>query len=282
MRGIWAECMEAVVARSKILAGLTICTKIRDADLKCIADEQSHVFNARIRLAAAPRLSSRSAILNQPHDARRRRSIILLVTAKTLLLSSEAVAQSQPPSLIVTPETAVVFDGPEGGPFQPSSFQYRLRASSDPVRYSIRTPSWLKASSSSGSVGTDGATVTFTLDTTAGRMQPGTYGPVIAFTNVTNGRGSAIRPARLHIQAPVTAGAPSAAAAPAPRVAPVPPASPAPHAAGAPRPSNAAPAPPSPPPRPTPSRNPPGRGEPLPDGTGGHLTDDQGNRLLAR
>jgi hypothetical protein len=225
-------------------------------------------------------LSSRSAILNQPHDARRRRSIILFVTATTLLLSSEAVGQSQPSTLIVTPETAVVFEGPEGGPFQPSSFQYRLTASSDTVRYSIRAPSWLKASSSSGSVGIDGATVTFTLDTTAGRMQPGTYGPVIAFTNVTNGRGSAIRTARLHIQAPVTAGPPSAAAAPAPRVAPVPPASPAPLAAAAPRPSHAAPAPPSPPP--TPSRNPPGRGEPLPDGTGGHLTDDQGNRLLAR
>jgi hypothetical protein len=183
-----------------------------------------------------------------------------LIVPATLLSISSAAADDRlpsPPSLIVMPESGAVFEGPEGGPFQPSSFEYRLSASKDVVRYSIRTPSWLKASSSSGSVGTDGTTVTFTLDLTTGRMQPGTYGPIIAFTNVTNGQGSTIRTARLHIRG-------ATSAPPALRVVPAPLAAPAPA------------------PRPMPGRSPAGPRGLLPDGAGGHLTDEQGNSLLAR
>jgi hypothetical protein len=89
--------------------------------------------------------------------------------------------------------------GPQGGPFSPPSFQYRVRASSGTVRYSIRTPSWLTVSSSLGAASTSGVVVTFTVNQTALRLRPGSYGPGVAFTNVTNGKRSATRTAKLTI-----------------------------------------------------------------------------------
>src|SRR5438105_8214599 len=51
-------------------------------------------------------------------------------------------------TLLVTPLTAMAVSGPQGGPFSPSLFEYRISASTGTVGYSIRTPSWLTASSS--------------------------------------------------------------------------------------------------------------------------------------
>jgi hypothetical protein len=44
-------------------------------------------------------------------------------------------------------------------------------------------------------------TVTFTVNASASSLPPGAYGPGVAFTNVSNGQGSATRPAKLMIQA---------------------------------------------------------------------------------
>src|SRR5262249_24868639 len=82
-------------------------------------------------------------------------SITLLAIPAILLLTQVTAAQQRPPgqsapSLIVTPSTSIAFSGPRGGPFAPSLVEYRVSASTGTVNYSIRTPSWLTASSISG------------------------------------------------------------------------------------------------------------------------------------
>jgi hypothetical protein len=133
-------------------------------------------------------------------------SIALLAIPALLLLTQIGAAQrpagQSPPSLIVTPTTSIAFSGPQGGPFSPSLMQFRVSASTGTVSYSIRTPSWLTASSTFGSTDTGGVTITLTVSASASNLPPGTYGPRIAFTNVSNGRGSTTWPAKLLVQAP--------------------------------------------------------------------------------
>ena len=71
--------------------------------------------------------------------------------AGLLLLAGSAVrppwiATAQPPSgpsLVVVPSTGIHSSGPEGGPFLPSFFRYRVSASVGTIKYSISSPSWL-------------------------------------------------------------------------------------------------------------------------------------------
>ena len=86
-----------------------------------------------------------------------------------------------------------------GGPFSPSFIEYRISASTGTVSYSIRTPSWLTASSTHGVADTSGVTVTFNVSASASTLRPGTYGPFIVFAS---GRGSTIRFVRLIVQGP--------------------------------------------------------------------------------
>jgi hypothetical protein len=132
---------------------------------------------------------------------------IALLAAIAMLLpispgSAKELARPPPPSLIVTPAGGIAFSGPKGGPFSPSSYQYRVSASTGTVSYSIRTPSWLTASTVFGTTGTEGVTVTLTINPSAVRLPPGAHGPAVAFTNVSNGQGSATRVATLIIQPP--------------------------------------------------------------------------------
>ena len=124
-----------------------------------------------------------------------------------LLLLTPTHAEEKPgrpfqPLLTVTPPSSVTFSGPQGGPFAPSFIEYRISASTGTVSYSIRTPSWLTASSTHGVADTSGVTVTFNVSASASTLRPGTYGPFIVFTNVSSGRGSTIRFVRLMVQAP--------------------------------------------------------------------------------
>ena len=133
-------------------------------------------------------------------------SIALLGLPAMLLSAQIAAAQKpagqSPPTLIVTPSTSIAFSGPPGGPFSPSLIEYRVSASTGTVSYSIRTPSWLTASSIAGTTDTKGVTITLTVNASVARLSPGTYGPGVAFTNVSNGRGSTTRPARLIVRGP--------------------------------------------------------------------------------
>jgi hypothetical protein len=131
---------------------------------------------------------------------------LLIAILVTLLLSQIGAAQRPtaqfPPSLIVTPSTSIAFSGPQGGPFSPSHIDYRVSASTGSVSYSIRTPSWLTASSTFGATDTRGVTITLMVNASAASLPPGAYGPGIAFTNVSNGQGSTTRSARLIVRAP--------------------------------------------------------------------------------
>jgi hypothetical protein len=123
-----------------------------------------------------------------------------------MLLLTPANAEEKParlsrPSLIVTPSSSMNFSGPRGGPISPPLFQYRVSASTGTVSYSIRTPSWLTASSTSGTTDASGVTITLTVNKSASTLPPGGYGPGVAFTNVSNGQGSTTRSAKLIIQA---------------------------------------------------------------------------------
>ena len=129
----------------------------------------------------------------------------ICVTVPALLGISTAYGESlkQPvPALTVTPLTAVAFSGHRGGPFSPSSFQYRVAASTGTVRYSIKTPAWLTPSPSAGTADTSGVTITLSVNAEAFRLPSGAYGPGVAFTNVSNGKGSTTVRATLLIQGP--------------------------------------------------------------------------------
>jgi hypothetical protein len=112
------------------------------------------------------------------------------------------LAEQSWPSLIVTPSSGIAFSGPQGGPFSPSHIEYRLSASIGTISYSVRTPSWLTASSTAGSADTKGITITLTVNASASSLSPGTYGPAVAFTNVSNGQGSSTQSAKLIVQGP--------------------------------------------------------------------------------
>jgi hypothetical protein len=105
----------------------------------------------------------------------------------------------------VSPSTNISSSGNQGGPFSPSSFQYTLKATSGTLNYSISgIPSWLTASSTSGSVGTGGTTITFTVNSSANSLTPDTYTGTISFTNTTNGQGNATRTASLTVNSTST------------------------------------------------------------------------------
>jgi hypothetical protein len=133
-------------------------------------------------------------------------STALIAISAILLLTQVGVAQRPAgqslPSLVVTPSTSIAISGPQGGPFSPSLIEYRISASTGTVSYSIRTPSWLTASSTSGDTDTSGVTITFRVNASASTLRPGTHGPGIVFANVSSGRGSTIRFARLIVRGP--------------------------------------------------------------------------------
>jgi hypothetical protein len=157
-------------------------------------------WNCLIRKVALGVIDSFSVI------ATARLASIALLGIPALLVSTQTAAAQKPtaqspPTLIVTPSSSIAFSGSPGGPFSPSAIEYRVSASTA-VSYSIRTPSWLTASSTSGATDTSGVTITLTVNASASSLSPGTYGPGVAFTNVSNGRGSATRSARLIVRGP--------------------------------------------------------------------------------
>jgi Divergent InlB B-repeat domain len=102
-----------------------------------------------------------------------------------------------PPALLVAPTTGVSASGTHGGPFSPSSFRYTLIATFGSVKYSITTPSWLTASSGSGTVTTSAKTITFTVNSRARSLGASTYTDNIGFNNTTNNQGNTTRVATL-------------------------------------------------------------------------------------
>jgi hypothetical protein len=102
-----------------------------------------------------------------------------------------------PPALQVTPASGSTASGAHGGPFSPSSFRYTLSSTFGSVKYSIIAPSWLTASPASGTVTTSAKTVTFTANSKARSLGPGTYTDNIGFNNTTSNQGTTTRVATL-------------------------------------------------------------------------------------
>ena len=111
-------------------------------------------------------------------------------------------AQSSTPSLVVAPTTGINASGPRAGPFSPATYKFHVRATAGSVRYSVSTPSWLRAAPEVGEADVQGVTVTITINPTTHRLPPGVYGPAVAFANLTNGRGTTTRAARLTVRSP--------------------------------------------------------------------------------
>jgi hypothetical protein len=75
----------------------------------------------------------------------------------------------------------------------------KLSATFGSVKYSITTPSWLTASSGSGTVTTSAKAITFTVNSKARSLGPGTYTDNIGFNNTTNNQGNTTRAATLTV-----------------------------------------------------------------------------------
>jgi len=147
------------------------------------------------------------------------------VCLSAVLWAGTAHPQAVPlSSLIVDSPNGIHASGLPGGPIYPSTFQYRIRSSAGPIKYSINTPSWLSANPAVGTTDASGVTITLTINKEAARLRPGNYGPAVAFANVTNGRGTTIRTSVLVIRTPTSAPAVSATR-PSPPHAPARPAS---------------------------------------------------------
>jgi hypothetical protein len=118
----------------------------------------------------------------------------------SVVRSAETIKPSQP-SLLVTPMEPVTFSGPVTGLYYPTFAQYHLRATTGMIKYTINVPAWLTVPLSSGTTDATGRTVTVLLNKDAARrLPPGNYRAGVAFTNVTNGKGTTVRPATLVVR----------------------------------------------------------------------------------
>jgi hypothetical protein len=125
---------------------------------------------------------------------------VLLLAWLTPTGAEETPARLSQPSLIVTPASSMAPLWASRRSVLTRTFRVSSELVHGTVRYSIRTPSWLTASSTFGTTDTGGLTLTLTVNANASRLSPGAYGPGVAFTNVSNGQGSTIRPAKLVVQ----------------------------------------------------------------------------------
>ncbi len=102
--------------------------------------------------------------------------------------------------LEVSPYTGIAASGPHGGPFLPSSFSYTLSATSGGVKYSItNVPSWLTASSTSGTLTRANTIITFKINSSADALASGAHVGSINFNNTTGAQASISRAATLTV-----------------------------------------------------------------------------------
>ncbi len=90
----------------------------------------------------------------------------------------------------VSPPSDMVSSGNLGGPFSPASFDYTLTATTPGISYSVSgMPAWLTASSTSGTIdATAGTPLSFSVNSAANLLAPGTYSATITVTNATLGQ----------------------------------------------------------------------------------------------
>jgi len=95
-----------------------------------------------------------------------------------------------PEPLRITPGTGVIFTGPVGGPFSPTTQTYSL-TNKGPGTLSwslVSTSAWLKVTPSSGTLTSGGpaTTVTVSLTVAASNLPAGSYPATVSFTNLND------------------------------------------------------------------------------------------------
>ena len=91
------------------------------------------------------------------------------------------------PALQVSPASDIAATGPQGGPFTPASFAFQFQATTGSVAYAVSgVPSWLTASSTSGTVTTTATSVTLSTNANANTLSPGNHSATVTFTDTTN------------------------------------------------------------------------------------------------
>jgi hypothetical protein len=122
--------------------------------------------------------------------------------------SETAAAASNPPVLVVTPSTNIVASGSQGGPFSPSTFNYKLTASKRSIGYLItNVPNWLTASSTSGTATKSGTTITFSINSSANSLKSGTYTGNIDFNGQSHLATLTVKPAQYTVTVSASPGA---------------------------------------------------------------------------
>ena len=102
--------------------------------------------------------------------------------------------------LNVSAYPGVVASGTQGGPFKPPSFSYALSAASGSVAYAITgVPSWLTASSTSGTVTRSKKIITFKINASAKSLSPGAYVGAIQFDTADGVQAAISRAATLTV-----------------------------------------------------------------------------------
>jgi uncharacterized repeat protein (TIGR03803 family) len=95
-----------------------------------------------------------------------------------------------PEPLRITPGTGVIFTGPVGGPFSPTTQTYSLtNKGSTTLNWSlVNTSSWLNVSPTSGTLAPGGpaSTVTVSLASTVSNLPAGSYPATVSFTNLND------------------------------------------------------------------------------------------------
>lgn len=105
--------------------------------------------------------------------------------------------------LVVSPSDGLDAQGPQGGPFSPSSKQYILSNSGgQSINWSASVNcNWVSVSLTAGTLSPgQTATVTVSLNDNANRLNTGTHSCTVSFTNTTNGCGNQEREIRLTVQ----------------------------------------------------------------------------------
>jgi len=107
--------------------------------------------------------------------------------------------------LKVTPSTALVSSGDEGGPFSPGSIIYTLEnQSATGINFTVtKSESWVSVSNPSGYLaGYGSTTTTVSINSNANALGVGTYADVVDFVNTTTHEGDTFRDVILQVGVP--------------------------------------------------------------------------------
>jgi hypothetical protein len=98
-----------------------------------------------------------------------------------------------PHPVIIAESNNIVTSGNQGGPFSPGSFTYNLTTTPGSIGYTVsNVPSWLTASSTSGTLSSVPTPITFTVNASANSLPVGTQSATINFAGADGGTATRV------------------------------------------------------------------------------------------